>query len=106
MSEEPKKKRAYTSLLSVLQVMEKKSLLTHDRRGLAHVYRPLVSDDQILRPFLQELTHNVFGRSPARVMQFLLEGGQVSPEELSEMRSLLSRLDSGPAGAPDKRDES
>ena len=46
------KKRAYTTVLSVLQVMEKKRLVTHDRQGMTHVYRPTVRRRQVLGPLL------------------------------------------------------
>ena len=87
------KKRAYTTMLSVLQVMEKKGLVTHDRRGLAHVYRPLVKRGQVLRALLRELTHNVFGGSPARVCQFLLTEMTVNEDEMAEIRRLVGELD-------------
>jgi len=91
------KQRAYTTVLSVVQVMEKKGLLVHDRQGLAHVYRPAVKRETVLRPILRDLTRNVFGGSAARVMQFLLAGSQVSREELADIRKLLANMD-GPAG--------
>jgi len=87
------KKRAYTTLLSVLQVMEKKRLVTHVRRGQAHVYRAAVDREHVLRPMLRELTDNVFGGSPARALQFLLNDSDVDERELAEIRQLLRRLD-------------
>ncbi len=98
------RKRAYTTLLSVLQVMEKKRLVTHVRRGQAHVYRAAASREHVLRPLLRELTDNVFGGSPARTLQFLLNDSDVGDEELAEIRGLLRRLDpsgNGPAGEED-----
>jgi BlaI family penicillinase repressor len=46
------KARAYTSVLSVMQVMQKKGLLRVDKQrdGLAHVFRPKVSREQIVTP--------------------------------------------------------
>lgn len=87
------KKRAYTTVLSVVQVMEKKGLVTHERRGLAHVYRPMVKQGQVLQPLLRELTRNVFGGSPASVLQFLLKGSDVSEAELAEIRRLVGNVE-------------
>jgi BlaI family penicillinase repressor len=83
------KKRAYTTMLSVVQVMEKKRLVTHDRDGLTHVYRPTVKKKDVLPPLLRSLTHNIFGGSPARVLQSLLDSTEVSEEELAEIRRLV-----------------
>lgn len=83
------KKRAYTSILSVMQVMEKKGLLTHSNRGVAHVYKPAVNKNQIIRPFVRKVVTEVFGGKPAAMMQALLDTEAISDEELSQIRQLL-----------------
>jgi predicted transcriptional regulator len=72
-----------------MQVMEKKGLLAHSNRGVAHVYRPAVNKRKILRPFVRKVVNEVFGGRPTAVMQALLAEGKVSDEELAEMRRLL-----------------
>ena len=101
-----RKKRAYTTMLSVLQVMEKKGLVTHDRQGVAHVYRPLVKKRQVLRPLLRELTHNVFGGSPSSVLQFLLKGADLSSEELADIRGLVGKLEASSKGTSEGEGDS
>ena len=83
------KQRAYTTALSVMQVMEKKGLLTHDVKGRTHVYRPTVTRRQTLRPMLRGLVKNVFGGSTATAVQHLLRETDVSGRELAEIRRLL-----------------
>jgi BlaI family penicillinase repressor len=84
------KKRAYTSILSVMQVMEKKGLLTHTNKGVAHVYQPAVSRRDVLQPFLRRVLNEVFSRRPAAMMQALLADTSVSDTDLAEMRRLLA----------------
>jgi BlaI family transcriptional regulator, penicillinase repressor len=83
------KARAYTTVLTVLQVMEKKGLLTHTREGMAHVYKPTVDRRRVAGPLLRGLVQRVFGGSPAAAVQQLLRETDVSEEELAKMRSLL-----------------
>jgi BlaI family penicillinase repressor len=85
------KKRAYTSVLSVMQVMEKKRLLTHTNKGVAHVYRPTGSKREVLQPFLHRVLHEVFGGRPAAMMQALLTETSVNDADLAEMRRLLAQ---------------
>ena len=84
------KTRAYTSILSVLQVMEKKGLLTHTNKGVAHVYQPTASKSKVLQPFLHRVLNEVFGGRPAAMMQALLSETSVSDTDLAEMRRLLA----------------
>lgn len=83
------KKRAYTTVLSVMQVMEKKGLLSHDMRGAANVYTPQVNRRQVLGPLLRSLVRNVFGGSTPEAMMHLIQENEVGPEELAEMRKIL-----------------
>ena len=89
------KQRAYTSILSVMQVMEKKGLLTHTSQGNTHVYSPAVTRKQVLKPFLRKVVTEVFAGRPAALMQALLSETPVSDEELAEMRRLLARAKAG-----------
>ena len=84
------KQRAYTTLLTVLQVLEKKGLVRHTRDGLAHVYLPNVTREEVVQPLLKGLVKGVFGGEPTRVVQALLETGSVGPAELKQIRKLIN----------------
>jgi BlaI family penicillinase repressor len=98
------KKRAYTSILSVLQVMEKKGLLTHTNKGVAHVYQPAVNRRKVLQPFLRRVLTEVFGGRPAALMQALLDETAVSDADLAEMRRLLTEARKEKKGPDTKED--
>jgi BlaI family penicillinase repressor len=98
------KKRAYTSILSVLQVMEKKGLLTHTNKGVAHVYQPAVNRRKVLQPFLRRVLTEVFGGRPAALMQALLDETAVSDADLAEMRRLLAEARKEKKGPGPKED--
>ena len=84
------KTRAYTTVLTVLQVMEKKGLLTHISQGNTHVYQPTTTQRQTLGPVLKSLVRQLFGGSPATAMQHLLAESEVSPEELAKLKQLIA----------------
>lgn len=83
------KKRAYTTVLSAMQVMEKKGLLTRTREGMTDHWRPAVSKSRVLGPFLRNLVANVFGGQPAQVMQHLLQETDVDEVDVVAIRQLL-----------------
>jgi BlaI family penicillinase repressor len=83
------KKRAYTSVLSVMQVMERKELLGRTREGLTDRWHPTVEEAQILGPFMKNLVSRIFGGSARNALQCLFKEGEVDPGELDEIRKLL-----------------
>jgi len=90
------KERAYTSVLSVMQVMHKKELLAvaDKRDGLAHIFKPVVSREQVAVPLLQGLVRKIFGGSTRTAMQHLLNSDKVDRSEIDAMRKLLDDLES------------
>src|SRR5678816_3045240 len=72
------KPRAYTTILSVMQVMEKKGLVTHTSDGNAHVYAAAVSRRKIAGPLLRGLVKSLFGGSAASALQHLLNENDMS----------------------------
>lgn len=89
------KPRAYTTILSVLQGMEKKGFVKRATSGVAHIWRAKVSREQATTPVLRELIQNAFGGSPAMALQQLLGSEKVSPEELDELRKILDDAKKG-----------
>lgn len=85
------KERAYTSVLSVMQVMEKKGLLRHRHQGNSYVYEPRKSREAVLTPFMKRMVSNIFGGSRVNLVQSLLGSGKLSDEEVSELQQLLSQ---------------
>ena len=81
------KDRAYTTILSVMQGLEKKGLVGHTQQGQANVYHALKPRGQVLRPMMKDLLRNVFGGSPARAVQCLLDGAALGDDELAKIRT-------------------
>lgn len=84
------KRRAYTTVLTVMQGMSRKGLVTHTQEGAAHVYEPSVKRGEIVQPVMKTLLRNVFGGDPSQVVQALLDSTQVSEEEMKEIRKLIN----------------
>jgi BlaI family transcriptional regulator, penicillinase repressor len=90
--------RAYTTILSVMQVMEKKGLVAHTQQGQANIYRAKVRRDDVLGPLMRDLLRNAFGGSPARALQCLLGGAELREGELDEIRRVIDEAGRRPVG--------
>ncbi|MBN2704261.1 MAG: BlaI/MecI/CopY family transcriptional regulator [Pontiellaceae bacterium] len=89
------KPRAYTTVLSVLQGMEKKGLVKRETSGVTHIWRAGVSREETATPVLRELVQNAFGGNTAVALQQLLGSDRLSPAEIDEMRKLLDEAKGG-----------
>lgn len=82
---------AYTTILSTLQIMHQKGLVSRDESERAHVYSAAISQDQAQQQLLGKLLNRVFeGSTTALVMQAL---GSAKPATMEEIEKIRARLD-------------
>lgn len=81
--------RAYTSILSMLNVMYEKGLVTRQMRGRAHVYRAKISRDKTLGGVVRDLLGRAFNGSTTSLITQVLEQSKPTPEELDEIRRTI-----------------
>jgi predicted transcriptional regulator len=81
---------AYTTVLTVLRVLEDKGHVTHTPEGRAHRYEPLVERGAAGSSALRRLTRNLFSGSPELLLTRLVEDDDLSRDELRRMRDLLA----------------
>ena len=82
---------AYTTVLTVLRILEDKGYVSHDSEGRAHVYRPLGDRVEAGESALRRLTKRLFSGSPELLLTRLVEDEELSDEELLRMQELLRR---------------
>ena len=82
---------AYTTVLTVLRVLEEKGRVSHTTEGRAHRYLPLVERQAGGQSALKRVTDRLFGGSPELLLTRLVEDENVTADELRRMRDLLER---------------
>ena len=85
--------RAYTSIMSLLNVMADKELLERLPEGRAFRYRPLVERSSTLGSLVSDVWQRAFGGSTSSLVAHLLDQAQPSSGELDEIRRLLSQYE-------------
>jgi predicted transcriptional regulator len=80
---------AYTTVLTVLRVLEEKGYVGHEEEGRAHRYHPLVERQAAGKSALQRLTRKLFKGSPELLLTHLVSDRKLSEEEIRRMRKLL-----------------
>jgi BlaI family transcriptional regulator, penicillinase repressor len=80
----------YNSVLTIVRVLERKGHLTHRSRGKAHVYRARQQPNKSRSRVLTHLIKQVFGGSAASLVLHLVETGDLTEEDLGEVRSKIA----------------
>jgi BlaI family penicillinase repressor len=81
---------AYTTVLSLLQVMEQKGLVDHRRDGKAYVYFPLVERQSTFRQLAGNFLNKVFDGALGEYLVHALESKRLSEAELAELEAMLA----------------
>jgi predicted transcriptional regulator len=83
----------YTTVLKMLQIMTDKRLVEREAAGRQHVYEPARTEEQTQRQLLSDLLDRAFHGSARQLVLQALSAKPAAPEELSEIRKLLDRLE-------------
>ena len=87
-----KRQWAHNTVLTLLTRLREKGCVEADTSRVAHVFRPIVSRDKLLRQRLAELSERLCDGTTGPLVHALLQGRKLSDEELDELRRLLSEL--------------
>jgi len=86
-----KRKLAYTTVLSVMQKLEKGGWLKHRTDGRSYVYMPRRSRSDAGRSALRQFTKRMFQGDPLVLFEHLLDDEGLTAAELAELRKMLER---------------
>ena len=94
------RRRAYTSVMSLLGVMTDKGLLKRRLKGRGYVYEARVAREKTRGQMLRDLLARAFEGSATALVAHLLDESSPSPQELAEIRRTIDRFRPGGGGVP------
>jgi len=83
---------AYTTALKQMQVMLEKGLLKRSERYRSHVYEAAVGEADTQQQLAGDLLRRAFGGSAKNLVLGALRAQPASPEDLAEIRRLVSEF--------------
>jgi len=84
-----RRKLAYTTVLTMMKILEGKGYLTKDQDERAHVYRPTRPEQAVVRSMVREFVDRVFNGSAQPLLLHLVRDRRLSERELEELKRLL-----------------
>ena len=80
---------AYTSIATVMKILEQKGVLKSVKTDKAHLYSSLIAKADYESSSLQHLADNLFQGDPSSMVMRLLNDSDLSKSELSAIQKIL-----------------
>lgn len=85
----PEGQKAYTTIQTVMNILEKKGLLKRKKQGLVNFYKPTKSRDQMVNSELSSLVSRMFQGSIPAFANYLIKSDDITLEEIEKIKILL-----------------
>ena len=83
------RKIAYTTVLTMMGILEQKGHLKKTAGERAYIYTPTKPQQQVVGSMVNEFVHRVFNGSAQPLLVHLVENPDIRPDELAEIEKLL-----------------
>lgn len=85
----PDEPLAYTTVLSLMQVMEQKGLVTHRQEGKAYIYLPRVERQKTYRQLAGGFLERVFDGALDEYLVHAIGGKKLSAKDLDQLEAMI-----------------
>jgi predicted transcriptional regulator len=83
------KRRAPTTIATMLSKMERRGLVAHRVDGRQFVYRALLSEEDVTNTMVADLTQRLFEGDVSALVSHLLRSEEIDRDELVRLRAMI-----------------
>jgi predicted transcriptional regulator len=83
------KRRAPTTIATMLTKMERRGIVAHRVDGRQYVYRPRLSEQQVTHTMVADLTQRLFEGDVSALVSHLIRSEEIEREELVRLRAMI-----------------
>ena len=92
MDKLPNSKQPYTTVSSIVRILEKKGFVGHKAYGRTHEYFPMISKSEYRRRIFRGLLTEYFDDSIESMVSFLVKEKKLKPKEIEELTRMIMQL--------------
>jgi BlaI family transcriptional regulator, penicillinase repressor len=85
----PRRSVTYSTVQTMLRILETKGYVAHEKVGRAFTYRPLIDEKQARRRALRHLLSRLFDNSPSLLVLNVLEDERIDSTEFERLKKLI-----------------
>ena len=84
---------APTTIATLLSRLERRGILSHRKEGRQYVYRALVTEADVRRSKVRELTAALFQGDPAALISHLVSSADTGADDLERIKTLIAKAE-------------
>ena len=84
-----RRKIAYTTVMTMMNILEQKGYLKKTQKDRAYVYQATKPQKQVIRGMVREFVDRVFNGSAEPLLLHLVEDRRLSEDDLNQIRDMM-----------------
>lgn len=89
----PKERRpAYSTIQTVIKVLEKKDIIGHETFGKVNRYFPIIKKEDYRREILYRNLQELFDGSTAQLVSCLADTGKITIDQFNELQIMVNKM--------------
>lgn len=93
IGEFPEPKPPYTTISSIIRILETKGYVGHKAFGKTHVYYPQISQGEFRKHSFGRLLKEYFGGSYQQVVSYMVEEEGLPEEEIEKIKAIIEEAE-------------
>jgi predicted transcriptional regulator len=86
-----KRKIAYTTVMTMMKILEQKGYLKKTLQDRAHLYEPTEPKQRVVKAMVRDFVDRVFNGAAEPLLVHLVEDKKVSEKDLEEIRAMMRK---------------
>ena len=86
-----RRKIAYTTVMTMMKILEQKRYLRKTQEDRAYVYKPTKPKNQVIKGMVREFVNRVFNGSAEPLLVHLIEDRQLSQKDVEEIARMIRK---------------
>jgi BlaI family penicillinase repressor len=82
-------KPAYTTVSTIIRILEQKQFVGYKAYGKTHEYFPLISKEQYRTKSFNMMLQDYFEDSPSQILSYLVKEEKLSANDISELKGII-----------------
>lgn len=84
-----KRDLAYTSVSTILRILQQKKILAAEKIGKQHIYKPILTKQSFAKHSVTTMVKQIFSGKPIDLVAYLVDKQKLTPAEIETLQKLL-----------------